>query len=63
MDVTIELLKQDTMKKRFSLNKIKTESYNAIVLDNNYYIKANNIVKLQIPIDLNSAYAEYQHQS
>lgn len=51
------------MKKRFSLNKIKTESYNAIVLDNNYYIKANNIVKLQIPIDLNIAYAEYQHQS
>ena len=62
MDVTIELLKQDTMKKRFSLNKIKTESYNAIVLDNNY-IKANDIVKLQIPIDLNIAYAEYQHQS
>ena len=52
-----------TMKKKFSLNKIKTESYNAIVLDNNYYIKANNIVKLQIPIDLNIAYAEYQHQS
>ena len=63
MNVTIELLKQDTMKKRFSLNKIKTESYNAIVLDNNYYIKANNIVKLQIPIDLNIAYVEYQHQS
>ena len=51
-----------TMKKKFSLNKIKTESYNTIVLDNNY-IKANDIVKLQIPIDLNIAYEEYQHQS
>ena len=50
------------MKKKFSLNKIKTKSYNTIVLDNNY-IKANDIVKLQIPIDLNIAYAEYQHQS
>lgn len=51
-----------TMKKKFSLNKIKTESYNTIVLDNNY-IRANDIVKLKIPIDLNIAYAEYQHQS
>ena len=51
-----------TMKKKFSLNKIKTESYNTIVLDNNY-IKSNDIVKLQMPIDLNIAYAEYQHQS
>ena len=50
------------MKKKFSLNKIKTESYNTIVLDNNY-IKSNDIVKLSIPIDLNIAYAEYQHQS
>lgn len=51
-----------TMKKKFSLNKIKTESYNTIVLDNNY-IKANDITKIQVPIDLNTAYAEYQHQS
>lgn len=51
-----------TMKKRFSLNKIKTESYNTIVLDNNY-IKASNITKMQLPIDLNIAYAEYLHQS
>lgn len=50
------------MKKKFSLNKIKTESYNTIVLDNNY-IKSNDIVKLQMPIDLNIAYTEYQHQS
>lgn len=51
-----------TMKRKFSSSKIKTESYNTIILDNNY-IKANDIVKLQIPIDLNIAYAEYQHQS
>lgn len=51
-----------TMKKRFSLNKIKTESYNTIVLDSNY-IKANDITKIQIPIDLDIAYAEYQYQS
>ncbi len=51
-----------SMKKKFSLNKLKTESYNTIVLDNNY-IKANDIIKLQMPIDLNIAYAEYQHQS
>ena len=51
-----------TMKKKFSLNKIKTESYNRIVLDNNY-IKANDIVKLDIPINLDIAYAEYNHQS
>ena len=50
------------MKKKFSLNKLKTEYYNNIVLDNNY-IKANDIIKLQMPIDLNIAYAEYQHQS
>ena len=51
-----------TMKKKFSLNKIKTESYNRIVLDNNY-VKANDIVKLNIPISLDIAYAEYKHQS
>lgn len=51
-----------TMKKKFSLNKIKTESYNRIVLDNNY-IKAKDIVKLEMPINLDIAYAEYKHQS
>lgn len=51
-----------TMKKKFNLDKVKTESYNIIVLDNNY-VKANDIVKLQVPIDLNIAYAEYQYQS
>ena len=51
-----------TMKKKFSLNKIKTASYNRIVLDDNY-IKANDIVKLDIPINLDIAYAEYKHQS
>ena len=49
------------MKKKFSLNKIKTESYNTIVLNNNY-IKSNDIVKLQMPIDINIAYAEYANQ-
>ena len=51
-----------TMKKKFNLNKIKTEFYNTVVLDNNY-VKANDIVKLQVPIDLNIAYAEYANQS
>lgn len=51
-----------TMKRKFSLRRTKTESYNTIILDNNY-IKANDIVKLKMPINLNVAYAEYQHQS
>ncbi len=51
-----------TMKKRFNLNKIKTESYNTIVIDNNY-IKANQIVKMELPIDINVAYSEYSYQS
>lgn len=50
------------MNKRFSLNKIKNESYNNIVLDNDF-IKTNDIIKIQIPIDVNIAYAQYQHQS
>ena len=50
------------MKKRFNLNKIKTESYNTIVIDNNY-IKANQIVKMELPIDINVAYGEYSYQS
>ena len=51
-----------TMKKRFLLNKIKTESYSKILIDNNY-IKSNDIFKIKMPIDLNIAYAEYTNQS
>lgn len=50
------------MKKNFNLNKIKTESYNTIILDSNY-IKVKDISSLEMPIDLNIAYAEYIHQS
>ena len=50
-----------TMKKRFMLNKIKTESYTNIIIDNNY-IKANDIFHIKMPIDLNIAYAEYLNQ-
>ena len=51
-----------TMKRKFSLNKVKTESYNTVVLDNNY-IKSNDILKIPLPIDINVAYSEYMHQS
>ena len=51
-----------TMKKRFLLNRIKTESYSNIIIDNNY-IKSNDIFNIQIPIDLSIAYAEYINQS
>lgn len=51
-----------TMKKRFKLSKLKTESYCNIILDNNY-IKSNDIFSIEIPIDLNVAYGEYQNQS
>ena len=51
-----------TMKKRFMLNKIKTESYSNIIINDNY-IKANAIFSVQMPIDLNIAYAEYINQS
>lgn len=50
------------MKKRFRLNKLKTESYCNIVLDDNY-IKSKDIFSIEIPIDLNVAYKEYQNQS
>ena len=46
------------MKKRFNLNKLRTESYSNIIIDNNY-INLNEI----LPIDLNIAYAEYTNQS
>ncbi len=48
------------MKKRFELKKLKIESYKNIIIDNNY-IKSNSIFKFPMPIDLNVAYAEYQH--
>ena len=51
-----------TMKRKFSLSKVKTESYNTVVLDNNY-IRSNDILKIPLPIDLNVAYSEYMHQS
>lgn len=51
-----------TMKKKFSLSKIRTKSYNTIILDNNY-IKATDITKRDIPINLDIAYGEYANQS
>ena len=50
------------MKKRFMLNKIKTESYSNIIINDNY-IKSNAIFSVQMPIDLSIAYAEYINQS
>jgi len=50
------------MKKRFLLNKLKIESYHNVILDKNY-IKSNNICSIDIPINLNIAYAEYLNQS
>lgn len=50
------------MKKRFNLNKLKTESYCNIVLDSNY-INSNKICSIDMPIDINIAYAEYANQS
>ena len=51
-----------TMKKRFLLSKIKTESYSKILIDDNY-IKSKDIFNIKMPIDLNIAYAEYINQS
>ena len=51
-----------TMKKRFKLSKLKTESYCNIILDDNY-IKSKDIFSIEIPIYLNVAYGEYQNQS
>ena len=50
------------MKKRFNLNKLSTESYSNIIIDNNY-INLNEIFSMEMPIDLNIAYAEYTNQS
>ena len=49
------------MKKRFKINKIKTESYYNVVTDENY-IEAKKIFNIPIPVDLNIAYAEYIYQ-
>lgn len=51
-----------TMKKRFLLNKIKTESYSNIITNDNY-IKSNSISTIEMPIDLDIAYGEYNYQS
>ena len=51
-----------TMKKRFMLNKIKTESYSNLLINDNY-IKSKDIFNIKIPIDLQIAYAEYANQS
>ena len=50
------------MKKRFNLNKLKTESYSNIVINNNY-INSSKIFSIDMPIDLDTAYAEYANQS
>lgn len=46
----------------FFINKMKTESYSNIIINDNY-IKSNAIFSVQMPIDLNIAYAEYINQS
>lgn len=51
-----------TMKKRFVLSKIKTESYSKLLIDNNY-INTKDILRIEMPINLNVAYAEYINQS
>ncbi len=50
------------MKKRFMLNKIKTMSYSNLLIDNNY-INTKDIFHIEMPINLNVAYAEYINQS
>lgn len=50
------------MKKRFMLNRIKTESYSKLLINDNY-IKSNDILKIEMPIDLNVTYAEYLNPS
>lgn len=51
-----------TMKKKFCLSKIKTESYSNIIINDNY-TKCNSICNKELPIDLNIAYGEYNYQS
>ena len=51
-----------TMKKRFMLNNIKTQSYSKLIIDNNY-IKTKDILHITLLIDLNVAYPEHLYQS
>ena len=44
------------------LNRIKTESYSQLLINGNY-IKSNDILKIEMPVDINIAYAEYLNQS
>ena len=48
-------------EKRFNLNKLKTESYSNVIINNNY-INSNKIFSMDMPIDLNLSYAEYANQ-
>jgi len=50
-----------TMKKKFTLKNLKTNSYKKIIVNNNY-IDNKSICNIPLPIDLNIAYAEYNHQ-
>lgn len=50
------------MKKRFMLNRIKTESYSNLLINDNY-IKSKDIFNIKLPIDLKVAYTEYANQS
>lgn len=50
------------MKKKFKLSKLKTESYRNVIINDNY-IKREDIHKIEMPIDLSIAYAEYANQS
>ena len=44
------------------LSKIKTESYSNLLIDDNY-INVKDISHVEMPINLNIAYAEYINQS
>ncbi len=50
------------MKKRFKLDKLKTEPYSKIIIDNNY-IKTNNICSVNVPMNLDIAYDKYKNPS
>ena len=50
------------MKKRFTLGNLKIESYSSLIANDNY-IKSQNIFIKPIPINLSTAYAEYNYQS
>jgi transposase-like protein len=50
-----------TMKKKYSLKTLKTNSYKNIIVNDNY-IETSSICSMIMPIDLKVAYAEYQNQ-